>query len=440
MIVNLLASAAMAAPVQLTASDAVQRALLENPDVDSADLSAAIAHIDARRARLDRFTASIDATSGASLAWADPPDLSASTTDLLSWDARATASVPLFAGGAIDASIDAADAGAKSADLDVADTQRRLVRAVLFAYWTAVGVDTRIAAAVESLDATRKSHAIVEGRVGAGLAAGIDLNRSQVGLLGEEAAVLGLSREAFGARQDLLALLHAPPSTELLLADTIAPSSFRLDADALVQAALQARPDLGALNAAIDGAAARRKVAAAGFYPSVTADAAAGVGASSSGGTVDAGFGPVDQGTVTADELRPTPDASIGLSLHWNPFDLWQTADQVRQGRYAEDRAQLGLKSAERQVESEVRSAVNRLETLRSEEVLVQRQVDLARRNNQIVQDLYSLGSATLLDLLDAQASFRDAVTRSVNHRLDLVLAEVELADAVSAPLPGAAP
>lgn len=427
--------AAAAAELTLGPDDAVRHALQRAPTVARADLAEAIARIEARRARLDRFSVSVDATSGLATAWQDPPDVAASATDTLFWDAAATASVPLFAGGAWDAAVHGADARLGIAGADSQDARRGLARAVRTAYWTVVGVDARIAAATESLHATRRAHAIVEGRAGAGLAGTLDVNRSRVGLLAEESTLLGLQDEGHSARQDLLVLLHEPADTGLVLTGDITPSGVALDAPALLRAALQVRPDLRASALGVDAAAADRRAALAGWFPSVTADASVGVGATGIGGIVDSGVGPVDVGGIAGDELRPTPEAAAGLTLHWNPFNLWRTADAVRAATHAASAARLAQEGALRAVEGEIRAAVHRVATLRAEDALVQQQVELARENNRIVQDLYGLGSATLLDLLEAAAAFRDASARAVQHRVDLVLAEVALTDATGAPI-----
>ena len=64
---------------------------------------------------------------------------------------------------------------------------------------------------------------------------------------------------------------------------------------------------------------------------------------------------------------------------------------------------------------------------LRDRAPLVDARVALARDNLQIVQDLYGQGSATILDLFNAQASFREARTQGATLRVDLAIAACDL-------------
>ena len=68
-----------------------------------------------------------------------------------------------------------------------------------------------------------------------------------------------------------------------------------------------------------------------------------------------------------------------------------------------------------------------RSEALRAKVPLVDAQVGLARDNLQIVQGLYGQGSASILDLFDAQSAFRSARTQGATLRVDLATAEYDL-------------
>ena len=67
------------------------------------------------------------------------------------------------------------------------------------------------------------------------------------------------------------------------------------------------------------------------------------------------------------------------------------------------------------------------VEALRAKVPLVDAQVGLARDNLQIVQGLYGQGSASILDLFDAQSAFRSARTQGATLRVDLATAEYDL-------------
>ena len=137
MIGLLLVLAALAnEPTRLSLETALALVVERNPDLRSADLARSIADIDAARARLDRFSASVAGSAGAQAGLEKPWGAAASKDTTSTWDLRASVEVPLYAGGSVRAAIDAADAGARIAALDVEITERDLVRATYVAYWT----------------------------------------------------------------------------------------------------------------------------------------------------------------------------------------------------------------------------------------------------------------------------------------------------------------
>ncbi len=428
MIPLLIAAQAGAQDVQIGLREACDRAIAAHPDATVADLDVALARIAARRARLDRFQLSVDLTAGVGADWRDPPDVGPTATHGVDHDLRATLAVPLFSGFANDAAIEAADARKAASEASRRATHLELCRAVTMSYWQISGIDLRLAAARESLDLTREAHGVIRGRADAGLAAPIDVNRSAVGLIGEETSLTTLEDERFGAVVDLARWLDEPATTMIVPTDPIPDDSTLPTASQLLERARSSRPDLQAAKADVEAARAGERQATSAWWPHLTLDATAGTGASALGGTSDVGLGPVDLGGITGDDLRPTHDAGIGLTLHANPFNLFKTADQVTSARLSTEQAEARLQRLERTVEADLVAGAHSLRRRAAERDALGRELELARDNLAIVRELYALGSATILDLFDAQQSFRSANTRAAAASVDLALFAADLA------------
>jgi outer membrane protein TolC len=390
--------------------------LERNPDRTSARLAEEIAAIGARRARLDRFTATVSATAGADAGfvkpWGEAPQGASDAT----WDTRARLGVPLYAGGSIQASVDAADASAGIARVDREITERALQRAAYTAYWNIKGYELQIAAAQEGLTLTQQALDIIVAKANAGLAAGIDVNRSKVDLYAQQESLLEQQAALYQADQELLRLLHLPGDRVVLTDDppaspteTAAPITLAPDAGA-------GRPELARTGLEAAQARAGVRTARSGVLPTVALSATAGAGATA-GGTA----------AFDAADLRPAVDASVGVQLTWNPFDLLQTRDRVAQANLAAQQVDASTEAEKASIATELRQAASTLGELQQRAPLVDAQVALARDNLQIVQDLYAQGSATILELFDAQASFRAARTQGATLRVDLVIAAYEL-------------
>lgn len=386
-----------------------------NPDLTSAQLAEDIAAIEARRARLDRFTATVIATGGGNAGVAKPWQADGYAATDASWDTHATVGLPIYAGGAIRASIDSADAGARIAALDTAMSVRSLQRSAYTAYWNIRGYELQIEAAQEGLDLTQQALDIIVAKANAGLAAGIDVNRSKVDLYAQQETLVEEKAALYDAEQELLRLLHYGDDVLVLTDDPPAVSEAALT----LGDTLPDRPELARKEQEARQASDAITGARAAGLPTLSITATAGGSGSASGisGTT----------TFDANDLGPSLDASVGLQLSWNVFDLFRVRDTVAQAKLAASQVDASTESERSSIATELRQAASRVQQLRERAPLVDAQVALARDNLQIVQGLYGQGSATLLDLFNAQSSFRQARTQGATLRVQLATAEYDL-------------
>jgi outer membrane protein TolC len=92
-------------------------------------------------------------------------------------------------------------------------------------------------------------------------------------------------------------------------------------------------------------------------------------------------------------------------------------------------RDQIDASSASEQarIREEVTSALREVQALRARSAIVREQVDLARDNLGIIQDLFAQGSMSILELFDAQAAYRQATSLEAAQEVDRVIAEYDL-------------
>lgn len=407
----LWAAAAAHAELSLTVDEAVAMAIERNPNLDREELAVLVAQIREARARLDRFTAQVSGGASAELGVTKPWGAPAVDASDAGWSATATAGVPLYAGGRVQALIDTARLGADIADVELTVTRRELARAAYTAYWNLKGIELQISAQEEGLDATRQALDIIRSKADNGLAAGIDVNRSTVDLLSQEESLVAQRAARVEARQQLVRIL-AIDDTEIVLASE---PPHPLEGTVTVPADLLAgRPEIARQSLTVDQADAGVRLARSAALPSVTVT-----------GTATAVALTADP-VAAADLGHPTLDAAVGVALAWNPFDLLRVRQDVQQAQ-AERQQVEAQNAAERNgITAEVRAAAARLDGLRARFPLIDRQVALARDNQGIVRDLYAQGSATILDLFNAQSAFRAAAIQEASLLVDLATAELD--------------
>lgn len=419
-------AAASRAPEAGLSLEATLKLVLErNPNLTRARLETLTNRIDAARARLDRFTARVDASLGdtASVGY-QLGGAEGTNTDpfanALDYGIGATASIPLFTGGANQATIALSDAVVRGSEVETALLARDLVRATYQAYASIQSYELRLAAARESLQKSAEALTIIQAKASAGLSAPIEVNRSQVTVVSQEQSLIELENNAYAARQDLLQLLQLDGQEVKLAEDLTARPRLKVpeQPDTLIEKAYTQRLELTTLSISQEQLELQRQVAKADYLPRVTAEFSAQAGGQPSW---------INATTFENANLAPGLLLSSGLSVQWNLFNLGKTRDAVRT-------LELNLQQVEAQVQlqrSELAQAVKKAHqqvlSLQRREAGVNRQLELSRDNLEIIQTLYGRGSATLLDLFEAQDSYRSALNQAATFRVQLALAELEL-------------
>ncbi len=406
----------------LTLAGAIQLARSANPGVSTTLIDQSIASVALRRARLDRFNATLGSTGSLNLSAGDAY-LAGSGTG--AYDARlgANVSIPVYAGGAINARIDSAEAGVDLAGIDRVTALRGLDQAIYRSYWTIQGIDLQIAATEEALSVSKEALSIIEANEKAGLAAQIDVHRSRVPVLNAQSQLLGLQGDAYDARRELARLLHLG-ADDLALADDLRALGFRAwpeTPDDLVATALSARPEMVRFDAVQAQQEADRRGVRSGLLPqiSVSAGLAARLSAAQVGGTLG--------NPTLVMPTGATPGAALGANLSWQPFDLYKTQNAVEQASLAMERTERSRLAQADAIRREVESALRQVRVLHDRGEVLDAQVDLARQNLGIMQDLFSQGNATILDLFDAQSSYRQALSQQATLSVNRVIAEYDL-------------
>jgi outer membrane protein TolC len=418
------ATAGTPASIDLSLADALRAARAQNPALSTTVLDQSIASVAARRARLDRFTARVASSGGFDLAAGGAYD-APSGAHALRLEERIDLGVPLYAGGAVAARIDQAEAALDGAGFDRFTAIRELDRSVYRSYWTIQGLELQMRASREAIDVTRQALTIIESKEAAGLAASIDVNRSRVAWLNAQGQWVAQKGQAYDARRELARLLHLGES-DLTLRDSLDALHFATwpdDPEPLVTVAVSRRPEMLRFDALRQQRSAERQLARSEALPTIALTGSAAL--VTTGGAVGGASTPV----------RTDSGAALGTALVWNPFDLFRVRNAVEQAELAIDRVERSRLAEADRVRLEVESALRHVHVLRERAEILDAQVELARENLTIVQDLFGQGSATILDLFDAQSAYRQALNQQAALAVDRVIAEYDLRWAIGEPM-----
>jgi outer membrane protein TolC len=264
-------------------------------------------------------------------------------------------------------------------------------------------------------DDERRVHALFE----VGSVSRSDLLKAQVRTAQSQLDSLNAAQTVVNQR-DLLARIIGVPAAQIDQIDTtltIVPMS--VDEAALRAEAAAARPDLKAADA--DLRAARASVSAANLarLPAVTASGSAEISPRSSGTQT------VPTGATSSSRAERSYSGTIGVSMPI--FNGMSTESRIASAQAGLLRAQDTRNSLYRNLEAEVHLAVIQYQQALSQDEVAGQAVASAQENLKLTQQKYNVGSATILDLIDAQVQLQRAESDAVSALAAIRIAEAQL-------------
>lgn len=327
----------------------------------------------------------------------------------------ATVTVPLLVPPAY-AGLAAARHGraASEAAYEAADAQ--VLLAVAQAYYAAAGADELLAARREATTVTTRTLEDARKRRAAGAAASVEVTRAELAAVLAEQAVAEAADLRERNYRGLATLLRLPEPF------SVAPAAQAIGAPAPVEEltarALRARPELLALQEAVEARGAQVAANDLRWAPAVAAF-----------GTASA--------TSVAGLTGRTSSWAAGVQLEWSLFDGGARVADRRRAASQQREAEIRLAQARDAIVDEIADRARAVETKRSAVAASERARGLAEQTLGTVRTQYGAGSATQIELLQAQDAVVGAGVALAQARFDLAVADLRLRRSAGE-LPGA--
>ena len=320
--------------------------------------------------------------------------------------ARADLGLPLYTGGRTAGSIATAEEQHKASDQDLAAGRNDLTLEVTAAYWGLVAQRESERVLTEAIASYEAHLEDATNFYESGMTARNDLLSVQVERDRAKLRHLEAKNSAEVGNANLLRLLDLPPGTRVELVDDGRVDPESTANEALVQLALEARPEIRALRHRILAALATVQVAGSATHPQASLQA-----------NYDYAS-PNQRIFPLSGEWRDTWLVAVGVSI--TAFDGGRTSAAAARARAQAEAVSRQLADLEQRVRFEVTSRVLDLETARASLGLAVRNMEAARENVRVSQDRYQAGVNPSSDLLDAE-------TRLLHAGLDETLARTQL-------------
>ncbi len=439
---TLIAAAALATalalgagpPRPLTLAEAIDVALASAPEVAAHQVAAERARLQTLRANLERIHVSVDATTSALAV--SPPFLTTSGgaashgAFLPLASLEASAGAPLFSGFRISANVARAEHLERAVTADLAAERLAVALAVARAYWGERRLALLEGAQRAAAEQLHESERVIQARVAAGLAAGLDADRAAARRVQLEVEAATLAAQRREARARLAVLLGVDDDVELVDDPVALTGEHAVDegADAAVQRALDGRPELRAAHWRARALHEEQRMHESAYWPQLDLGALA-----------QLGNNPALAGVGSRAVTGVNGDAQVGLSLRMNLFDTFATTHAVDDVVHRQRLAELERRALARSIESDVRVPHARVTSLAEQRAALVKARDLMAGNLATLLRVYGNGDVPFTEVLDAQVALADAERHIVGVDAELVLARLELAAATGAWAPWAA-
>ena len=324
-------------------------------------------------------------------------DEDAQTSNSLSVSAR----LPLYSGGANEASIASGEIGTRMARLATERAREDLKYEVTAAYWDAVEASKKIEVqrdTVNKYDAHLKN---VTTLYEAGAQAKIDVLRSSVELSNARQE-LTRAENAYAVNLAALRnLLNISRTEPLTLTSEVAYQPFETTMENCILYANRSRLDLAEERMKVQQKELAVESARAGKKPTVS----------------------LTLGTGLSSQFQPRHDTSTDVSasvgVSWNIFDSGVTRGAIEAAEAERDIALLTLKKAEETIDLNLRKAYLNMREAEQRFTATGDAVRQAREDAHIANERYRAGEGILLDIIDAQTALSAAETNAISARYD---------------------
>lgn len=406
---------------QLTLDEAVKMALQKNPNLIKLKNS-----LDGAKAQLKSAYGDLLPSLGASanFNWQRIEDagssqrnflgelveVPASTVENRSYSAGIGGNVTLFDGLANYATISQRKDNLQASEYNIAKLKQTIVYQTTDFYYVVLNAEDLMRVREENVKYFQKFYESVNERNKLGSVAIADVYAAQVQLGNAELALIQAQNAYDQAKNGLLSYLALNVMEEYTLvspfaADRVIDTNSYLknfdDIQTMVKVALDKRFDFKSQELVVNSAMSGETIARSGVLPSLSANYNYGTGA------------------ISLDKLFDRKSLSVGLSLNIPIFSRFATETAMTQAEINTMNAKEDLLALERQIKIEVKQGHNDLVAAKKSLEVALKNVTAAEENRKINQERYNLGSATILEVLQANRDYIDALRNKINTVFD---------------------
>jgi len=335
------------------------------------------------------------------------PSLGVSTSISEQFDDYETMTNDTNSQASVSASWTLWDGGSRFADLDMShaslilsEAEERLwreqaLRTTMDSYLSLIESYHSLNVATESLELARETLEQTEGLRRAGKATTSDILRAKVEVSSQQKELISASQEVHNLQRDLCDVLNMPYSIIVPFEPELQFPDLHQFTD--IQPDEIETPSITKARANLDRAIASTDATEASFLPRLSASGSANWSGS--------------------DFSFTDPDYRAGLSLSWSLFEGGSRHFRLEQSHAEKRTATYQLNAAEQETWNSFQRGIGNIKSSLAQWETAKQTVELATESYRQLQELYTLGRATSLELFDAQDTLNDAKLDEITAR-----------------------
>jgi len=322
-------------------------------------------------------------------------------------------SQPIFTGGRLLNNRKYAMLNSQQADIGYANTKEQVIMDVVSAYFQVLRAREFVRVYESTLESSQAQVDLVKERYNLGAVAQSDVYKAQTQAGNDRINLLQQQNTLATQKRNLNLMMGREPMTPVVLPEFDYTSPEIPDEETAQQQAVRTNRNLEQYRLDVEMSRANVAIARSSLMPSVSAS-----------------FGYDRSGFLMADlyrELDKNWSYSLGVNLSVPIFNRLQTRTQMATRKYQLSTAQQRYQDAELSVKMQVDNLIQQLKTYN--EIISLNEINLqsAEEDLRLAKERYNIGQATLLDVLDAQASLTNAQRILVYAKFDAKTQEAQL-------------
>ncbi len=303
------------------------------------------------------------------------------------------------------------------AHLDVIRSEQDLIYSVKIAYYAYLASAENVTVQEEAVKRSQEQLKLIQSKYDLGSASLSDVLKQKVQSGNDRLSLLTAQNGVVSSRAALAYTVGLDPLSNIEFSSTYNVRQYDGGLNDAVGFGLSHEPGLLAAQKRVDAAKHGLRSRRAEYLPKLSGSASLSWSDGTRGDTLIYNFSSKDQ--------------TIGLQVSWNIFDGFARERSVAMGKVNQNNARASMADVRNLLVSSVKTAYMEIDQYKEAKTVASENVEAAEEDLKITQEKYNLGAATILDLLDAQVSLKQAQVSLIRAGFDLNLAVAKLESAM---------